>query len=343
MPTKLVNVSLLALTLTLTVSGLLMLVFSVGAGWLFDVHRAAGVGLVALLPWKVGIAWRSIRRRWRTGSGRGVVLGVSLPLAALLLLSVSLVLVWTLNLTPLWGIAGYPALLLHWYAALALLPLFIYHVYYHWYPRPTRGLVNTRRQFLRLSLLTAGALVGWAGLNSVAAVRQSLDQARRFTGSREVGSFAGNAMPVTMLLTDNPAPLDPTTWRLTVDGRVRQPLTLSVADLAAWPQATLTATLDCTNGWYSGQVWRGVRLGDLLDRAGVSTKASLVRVISITGHQVALPLADAAEALLATHITDDVLNHGHGAPLRLAHPGLRGWLWIKWVTRVEVVGAGETI
>ncbi len=342
MPTKFVNISLLALMTLLTATGLLSLVFSAGAGWLFALHRLAGVALVLLLPWKTLIAWRSLRRRWSRGAGRAFAVGVSLPLAGLVVLTLALVVAWTLNWTELWGVFGYPALLLHWYTALLLLPFLGFHVYHHWYPRPSKGLLNTRRQFLRAGLLGVGALFAWTGLTVVANALQALDALRRFSGSREVGSFTGNAMPVTMLLTDNPAPLDLAAWRLTVTGLGVTPLSLSLDDLVRLPPAELTATLDCTNGWHSTQRWSGVRVGDVLARAGLAEgAAAVVRVVSVTGHSVTLPLAQARDALLATAITDETLTHPHGAPLRLAHPALRGWLWIKWVTRLEVLSAGS--
>ncbi len=340
MTTKLVNISLLALIVLLTVTGLLMLVLSQGADWLYDIHRIVGLALIALIPWKVAIAWRSTRRKLRMGVGRSI-LPVSLLLAAALLGSIALVVLWTLNLTPLWGVFGYPALLLHWYLALGLLPLFAIHIYRHWYHRPTARLFHERRQVLRLGVLGAGALVAWLGLTAIANARQTVDGLRRFTGSRERDSFSGNAMPVTMLLTDHVQTIDPETWRLSVTGLLAAPLALSLADLAALPQTTMTLTLDCTNGWYSTQEWTGARLGDVLARAGVYDGAAVVEIVSVTGHRVALPLAQAQEALLATHVGGEALSAAHGAPVRLAHPNLRGWLWIKWVSEIRVFAGKE--
>lgn len=336
MTTKLVNISLLALLALLTVTGLAMLVLSQGAGVLYDIHRIAGLALLAFIPWKAAIAWRSTRRKLRVGAGRAI-LPVSLLLAVAALGSVVLVFVWTLNLTPLWGVFGYPALLLHWYLALGLLPLLAVHIYRHWYRRPTARLFQGRRQVLRLGVLGAGAVVAWVGLTAMANARQTAYGLRRFTGSRERGSFGGNAMPVTMLLTDHVQTLDAAAWRLSVTGAVAAPLVLSLVDLATLPQVTETWTLDCTNGWYSAQHWTGARLGDALARAGVESGAAVVQVVSVTGHSVTLPLAQAREALLATHIGREPLAAGHGAPVRLAHPNLRGWLWIKWVSEIRVL------
>ncbi len=45
--------------------------------------------------------------------------------------------------------------------------------------------------------------------------------------------------------------------------------------------------------------------------------------------------------VLATHIRDELIQHGHGAPLRLVAPGRRGFQWVKWVTEIEVLTATD--
>jgi DMSO/TMAO reductase YedYZ molybdopterin-dependent catalytic subunit len=62
-----------------------------------------------------------------------------------------------------------------------------------------------------------------------------------------------------------------------------------------------------------------------------------VSVVSHTGYRWSFALADASRLLLATHIGDDALNHDHGAPVRLVAPGSRGFQWVKWVARIEVL------
>ena len=61
-----------------------------------------------------------------------------------------------------------------------------------------------------------------------------------------------------------------------------------------------------------------------------------MRVISRTGYRWSFGLADARGLLLATHVGDEPLTHGHGAPCRLVAPGRRGFQWVKWVERIEV-------
>jgi DMSO/TMAO reductase YedYZ molybdopterin-dependent catalytic subunit len=40
--------------------------------------------------------------------------------------------------------------------------------------------------------------------------------------------------------------------------------------------------------------------------------------------------------LLATHVGDEPLSHGHGAPLRLVAPNRRGFQWVKWIDEIEI-------
>ena len=69
----------------------------------------------------------------------------------------------------------------------------------------------------------------------------------------------------------------------------------------------------------------------------MSEATTHVEVISVTGHRWTFDRSEAEQALLATHVGGEPLSLGHGYPLRLVAPSLRGFLWIKWVG--EVVAA----
>jgi DMSO/TMAO reductase YedYZ molybdopterin-dependent catalytic subunit len=125
--------------------------------------------------------------------------------------------------------------------------------------------------------------------------------------------------------------VDIDTWRLRVRGDAGLPMDLSYADIADMPQREASVVLDCTGGWWSEQVWSGVSLLALLEGAGMSEAATRVEVISVTGHRWTFDRSDVERAILATHVGGVRLSAGHGYPLRLVVPNLRGFLWIKWV------------
>jgi DMSO/TMAO reductase YedYZ molybdopterin-dependent catalytic subunit len=189
-----------------------------------------------------------------------------------------------------------------------------------------------RRQLLAEVGVAAAAAAAWSLQRPALTALGWRGARRRFTGSYEADSFAGNAFPTTSWIADRPRPLDRRRYRLAVGGAVSRPLSLSADALARGDE--LTATLDCTGGFYSTQRWRGTQLGRLLEEAG--PRGGHVSVVSHTGYRWNFALADARAFLLATHVGGDPLDHGHGAPVRLVAPGRRGLEWVKWVVRVEV-------
>ena len=70
------------------------------------------------------------------------------------------------------------------------------------------------------------------------------------------------------------------TYELTVAGMVREPLRLSLADLRSMRRTSLVHQFQCVTGWVVPDVhWEGVRLSDVLDRAGVKPEATALRLI----------------------------------------------------------------
>ena len=298
------------------------------------VHRVSGYGLVALLGWKGrNIAAPLFNRRlWQR---RPALLLGGLALLALLLTTLSLGLVWSFS--GYFASLGFSGLSWHIYLALLLAPLVLWHVQRHSWTLRTRFWVE-RRSFLRFAALSVAGVALWQTGKLAAGALDLPGTERRFTGSYERSSFAGNRFPTTSWLNDNPAPIDKDGWRLKVSGLVEQKLDLSLADLTD-RNGSLKATLDCTGGWHSTQEWDGVPLLDVLERAGADPDARSVAVRSITGYQRRFTMEEAREYLLATHVGGEPLWHGHGSPVRLVAPGKRGFEWVKWVTSVHVSDA----
>ena len=75
--------------------------------------------------------------------------------------------------------------------------------------------------------------------------------------------------------------------------------------------------------------------------ASPTERAASISVVSVSGYYRRFSLNEARGMLLATHVGDKPLSHGHGAPLRLVAPGKRGFEWVKWVVRLEVNESGK--
>lgn len=328
MPPRLTDWSL-ALALALAFgSGIASLVSGRPELWLvFALHGAAGLWLLLLL-W--GKLWRVLPRlldprRWT----RTTLFGAAALAAVALALGSGIAWVSGGDLF----VAGLN--LLNWHIGLGIGLTLAVSAHMLARARPLRSRdIAGRRRALRASALMVGGAGLWAAQQ---ALGRRLDlPARRFTGSREAGSYTGNAFPATSWVADRPQPIASTRWSLVLAGAVAAPQALSYADLAGAPDQ-LEATLDCTGGFYSTQIWRGVRVGRLLERAGPLAAGRWVSFVSVTGYRWSLPLGEAADALLATHVGGEPLSHAHGAPVRLVAPGRRGFEWVKWVARVEVL------
>jgi DMSO/TMAO reductase YedYZ molybdopterin-dependent catalytic subunit len=335
-----VDLTLLAAVLTLLSTGVASAFAGApGDGWLFVVHGLAGVVLAGFLALKL---WR-VRARVR-GATRSPTVATSVLLAVLTLSALATGIAWVLG-APLDVPGPFPLLVVHAFLGLVVVVPFLVHLRAR-FGLPARTTLADRRRAIGYAGV---ALAGGLAYRAQGAVNDLLDTPgarRRFTGSRERGSDAGNRFPVTAWVADDPDPVDPDDWTLRVGGRVGEPLTLGYDDLAPAAGAAERAVLDCTSGWYSDHEWTGVRVGDLLDRARIEQDAAWVQFRSVTGYRWSLPLPEARDALLAARVDGERLSHGHGFPLRLVAPDRRGFQWVKWVEAVRATRrreAGEWI
>ncbi len=161
--------------------------------------------------------------------------------------------------------------------------------------------------------------------------------------------------------------IDPSGWRLEVDGLVGRPRTFTLEELAAFQRRTVTATLVCAGlrrdeflslGPLPGETpwgpepvstgeWTGFALRDLLDTVGVADGARHVEFIGQDqverhGHRFgfggSIDLAKALreEVLLATELNGAPLPPVHGFPLRAVVPGWIGARSVKWLGRIRL-------
>lgn len=208
-----------------------------------------------------------------------------------------------------------------------------------------------RRQLLGLGLGGGSSLLlGGCALNglseSVGHATQSLNERLEalLQGKGAVPEFRPDLVDPAALLVNsfNGVPrIDPARYRLTVEGLVRQPLSLDLAALAALPQRQCIVRHVCVEGWSAIVAWSGVRLADVLTMAGRSSLGSYLSIESADSYYETWDIASALhpQTLLATHMNGAPLPAANGAPLRIATPIKLGYKLSKWVTGLKVMAS----
>ncbi|MGI5212070.1 molybdopterin-dependent oxidoreductase [Plantactinospora sp. CA-290183] len=144
--------------------------------------------------------------------------------------------------------------------------------------------------------------------------------------------------------------VDPAGWSLRIHGRVRNPITLTFADLLARPMVERHITLACVSNEVGGDLigtarWLGVPLGPLLAEADPLDGADQVVARSADGWTCGSPTAvlrDGRDAILAVGMNGSPLPVEHGFPVRVVVPGLYGYVSAcKWVVELELTSFAD--
>jgi DMSO/TMAO reductase YedYZ molybdopterin-dependent catalytic subunit len=152
------------------------------------------------------------------------------------------------------------------------------------------------------------------------------------------GQYLTDRFPV-LTYGSNP-PFDLDTWSLSIDGEVDAPYSLRWDELIALPQVEVTTDIHCVTRWSKlDTTWRGVRVRDLLERAGVKSSGTHVMAHSDGGYTTNIPLAALMDddVLVAHEYEGKPLEPDHGAPLRLLVPSRYFWKSAKFLRRLEVL------
>ena len=216
------------------------------------------------------------------------------------------------------------------------------------------GFSASRRQFLT-GAATALALLSLAFVTFSSTVVQP---GRLAFGSVQ-DLLANEVTPTEAFYVVTKNVIDPTvdvsSWKLTVDGLVATPLSLSYADLqsqiqsGSLPAAEEYATMECVSNEVGGNLigtakWDGVRLADVLQAAGVEAGADWVEFTCADGYTAAIPMAQARDpaTFVVLQMNGAPLEGRHGGPVRIVVPGKYGMFSAKWLTRITAV-QGEVL
>ncbi len=166
-----------------------------------------------------------------------------------------------------------------------------------------------------------------------------------------------------------PNMVDPAQFQLTLRGAVRRPMQLALEDVVRSGETVeVTAINQCAgnsrghsqprvsgaqwgHGAMGNALWRGVRLRDLLDRAGVGGDAKRVRFAGLdtpllsgapqTIKSLPIDIARRDDVIVAWGMNGEMLPLLNGYPLRLVVPGWFATYWIKMLSDIEVLNVDE--
>ena len=156
--------------------------------------------------------------------------------------------------------------------------------------------------------------------------------------------------------------VDPSSYRLAIDGLVAKPIKLSLEEIRKLGTTELVAGFECSgnspgrlHGLVSNGRWTGVPLRTLLARAGVNADADEVvflgadrgeedvdfrgRMIKVTqqfGRSLSVADATRPEPFIAHALNGQPLSKHQGFPVRLVVPGWYGVANVKWLTEIHV-------
>jgi len=152
-------------------------------------------------------------------------------------------------------------------------------------------------------------------------------------------ALIGITLVIPILAFSTPSAQDASTfdnqWQLRINGLVKNPLNLTIADLSAMPQTTIEAIIYCVDfpdQVVTGGKWSGVTLSYLLEQAGVSPSAIKVGFFASDGYSTDLDLATATQGDIIVAYTKD--GEPLGEVLRLVVPGRWGYKWMSQLTNI---------
>jgi DMSO/TMAO reductase YedYZ molybdopterin-dependent catalytic subunit len=160
----------------------------------------------------------------------------------------------------------------------------------------------------------------------------------------------GNPPPITMEYAADAAKQF-SIWKLDVKGLVKQPMSLSLADLKSMASRTQITRHDCVEGWSAIAKWKGVRVEEIIKKVQPTADAKYIvfRCMDTdsdgSNYYESIDLVDAVhpQTILAYEMNGQPLPVENGAPLRLRIENQLGYKHAKYIRSLEFVASMETI
>jgi sulfite dehydrogenase (cytochrome) subunit A len=165
-----------------------------------------------------------------------------------------------------------------------------------------------------------------------------------------------------------PQQVDANAHRIAVAGEVTTPLSLSLDDLAKLPAVEVSAVNQCSgngrglssprvpggqwlNGAMGNALWTGVRLRDILDRAGLKASAKQVQFDGLDAgvfpgtpkfrKSLDVDVARRDDIIVAYAMNGEALPVLNGYPVRLIVPGWYSTYWVKMLSTITVLDRSD--
>jgi len=124
-------------------------------------------------------------------------------------------------------------------------------------------------------------------------------------------------------------------WNLLVYGSAQDPLSLTFSELVSMPRTTVYAELNCEGAPVDRGYWVGVRLGFLLEKAGLGEQTRSVQFYATDGYSTMLPLSTAIreDVIIAYEKDGNLLSE----TTRLIIPNANGSEWISMIAQIKTV------
>jgi len=188
-------------------------------------------------------------------------------------------------------------------------------------------------------------VLGPKGEKLLAAKRGWARDGRLLTGT-EADPAAQRLPPGQRLTTDWPVldlgaqpDVTPARFRLDIDGAVRRPLSLTLAEFMALPQQDSVSDMHCVTQWSrNDNRWRGVAARTVLEMVEPLSAARHVVLHAHDGYATNLRLDqfDQPDVFLVHSWEGAPISREHGGPVRALVPRLYLWKSAKWIRRIEL-------